>query len=690
MRKASIKLLCHTRKMGSAAMANVDPPAAHWSWAITVFLSPLGRVYVSRPVLQRPTSQDYTVTTAVEQLLKLARVVGDCLDRRPSLSCGASCVYSVSLNLSPARPLPSERLATFPKLPVTVETVCVGTIEKGSEAGSPVRVSAALETDRTAARKSTMDRQKRNVERFLKLGYCYGDILRVLESLHQDAQTNDILKELLKTSRSTGSPPAAAVSPPSASSPKLVSRGCGDKESTDGGLRPVVIDGSNVAMSHGNKQVFSCRGLQLAVNWFWDRGHRDITIFVPLWRKEQPRLESPITDQHILYDLEKNNILVFTPSRCVKGKRVVCYDDRYIVKLAYDSDGIIVSNDNYRDLQIEKPQWKKFIEERLLMYTFANDKFMPPDDPLGRNGPTIDDFLRKSPKLESRRVHCPYGKKCTYGIKCKYYHPERSNQSQLSVADELRAKNKPAPEREQLPTVRSGSPGQDITCSRAVLLDSQQYSSLSPTTTPPGLEDIPSNVSPSRLSPCEQLDVTRNTGSPTYLRESPTLPSLDSDEAFSSLEAVMSGLCVQEPLCTQETSYPYSSSIQGHQIESLCSQRPQVEGHACTWPQRGYSHSAHSHSMFENQSHIHQHHHHSPRYTNMCYSQCNGLQGPFLSEWQLKNVTASERRKCMRTQLSTIFPQSAVDQAMRLYPHALDSAELAPLVQQLRTNRVHY
>lgn len=79
------------------------------------------------------------------------------------------------------------------------------------------------------------------------------------------------------------------------------------------------------------------------------------------------------SDQQILDELERRKILVYTPSRCVNGKRVVCYDDRYIVKLAYKSDGIIVSNDNYRDLQVENQKWKKFIEERLLMYTFAND-----------------------------------------------------------------------------------------------------------------------------------------------------------------------------------------------------------------------------------------------------------------------------------------------------------------------------
>lgn len=55
---------------------------------------------------------------------------------------------------------------------------------------------------------------------------------------------------------------------------------------------------------------------------------------------------------------------------------MVCYDDRFIVKLAHDLDGIIVSNDTYRDLQSERPEWKRCIEERLLMYSFVNDKYV--------------------------------------------------------------------------------------------------------------------------------------------------------------------------------------------------------------------------------------------------------------------------------------------------------------------------
>uniref|UniRef100_A0A8D0GGS7 Zinc finger CCCH-type containing 12A n=1 Tax=Sphenodon punctatus TaxID=8508 RepID=A0A8D0GGS7_SPHPU len=294
------------------------------------------------------------------------------------------------------------------------------------------------------------------VDFFRKLGYSSLEISVVLQKLGLNADTNAVLGELVKHGAATEREISECLQ--DATEVPLVPRGgvanktpapvLPSEELEGDNLRPIVIDGSNVAMSHGNKEVFSCCGILLAVNWFLDRGHTDITVFVPSWRKEQSRPDVPITDQHILRALEKKKIVVFTPSRRVGGKRVVCYDDRFIVKLAFESDGIVVSNDTYRDLQNERPEWKKFIEERLLMYSFVNDKFMPPDDPLGRHGPSLDNFLRKKPVVpEHRKQQCPYGKKCTYGIKCKFYHPERLNQPQRSVADELRANARLSPPR---------------------------------------------------------------------------------------------------------------------------------------------------------------------------------------------------------------------------------------------------
>ena len=81
-------------------------------------------------------------------------------------------------------------------------------------------------------------------------------------------------------------------------------------------------------------------------------------------------------DQHILTELEKEKKLSFTPSRQVLGRRYVCHDDRYILNLAAENGGIVVSNDNYRELINEKPKFKEVIEERILMYSFVNDRYV--------------------------------------------------------------------------------------------------------------------------------------------------------------------------------------------------------------------------------------------------------------------------------------------------------------------------
>lgn len=157
-------------------------------------------------------------------------------------------------------------------------------------------------------------------------------------------------------------------------------------------LRHIIIDGSNVAMAHGLHRFFSCRGIALAVETFWRRGHREITVFVPQWRQKRDRLT---TEQHFLNQLEDLRLLSFTPSREVCGQRISSHDDRFLLHLAEKTDGIIVTNDNLRDFVDTSDTWRKIIQERLLQFTFVEDHFMIPDDPLGKNGPHLDIFLRK-------------------------------------------------------------------------------------------------------------------------------------------------------------------------------------------------------------------------------------------------------------------------------------------------------
>ncbi|KAM3603224.1 uncharacterized protein V6R79_018708 [Siganus canaliculatus] len=489
--------------------------------------------------------------------------------------------------------------------------------------------------------------------------------------------------------------------------------------------------------SHGDKKVFSCQGIQLAVDWFWDKGLRDITVFIPLWRKEQPRPEALITDQHILHELERRKILVYTPSRCVNGKRVVCYDDRYIVKLAFDSDGIIVSNDNYRDLQTESPEWKKFIEERLLMYTFANDKFMPPDDPLGRNGPNIDEFLRKKAwMVENKQQHCPYGKKCTYGVKCKFYHPERANQSQLSVADELRALSDRA---------KPFSPRSSLQDSRSIPTGPQPDIRYTSSTPPPFSAEDQCH----RASPSEQLLYQRDSSSPRSHPTSTSLhryPSPDVDEAFSSLESSLSRLYIQDaPYSREHPPYSCSSGMAsynlgqddfsmsgsfsginqwtslngggyyGHQNGSAPGDAPVCSQCRCCQLQSRMSPHHHHH----HQQHQQQHQQQQPAWSSCPalpphntehaahFSQQQHFRHPSdrhslprdpwvhggLSDSRMTGQAkrlSSEQRKDLRSQLSTLFPQSTVEHVMNTYPHVSDMSKLVSLIQNNRTSHMSY
>ncbi|XP_064242486.1 NEDD4-binding protein 1 isoform X2 [Passer domesticus] len=156
-------------------------------------------------------------------------------------------------------------------------------------------------------------------------------------------------------------------------------------------LKHIIIDGSNVAISHGLRKFFSCRGIAIAVDYFWKRGHRNITVFVPQWRT---RRDPSITEQNFLTQLEDVGILSLTPARMVLGARIAAHDDRFLLHLAAKTGGVIVTNDNFREFVTESFAWREIIQKRLLQYTFAGDIFMVPDDPLGRNGPRLDDFLR--------------------------------------------------------------------------------------------------------------------------------------------------------------------------------------------------------------------------------------------------------------------------------------------------------
>jgi ribonuclease ZC3H12 len=158
-------------------------------------------------------------------------------------------------------------------------------------------------------------------------------------------------------------------------------------------LRPIAIDGQNVGVEHG-KQVngnikFSSLGVDICVDFFKRRGHQDVKVFLPGYVRRAGKCDN----NAILDKLAKSRNLIFTPSREIDGVYVASYDDRYVVQYAASNGGVIVSNDNYRDLLSEGPEMKKAIQERLLMFNFVGNMLMFPQDPLGKHGPNLDTFL---------------------------------------------------------------------------------------------------------------------------------------------------------------------------------------------------------------------------------------------------------------------------------------------------------
>ncbi|XP_043497544.1 uncharacterized protein LOC122521140 isoform X2 [Polistes fuscatus] len=150
-------------------------------------------------------------------------------------------------------------------------------------------------------------------------------------------------------------------------------------------LREIIIDGCNVAMAYTHGKVFSEIGLKLVIDYFQQRGH-SVKVFVPQHKRSH--------SHPLLEKLWKEGIVVFTPSRNIGGKNITPYDDRFILEYATICKGIVVSLDQYRDLYTEKPEWRDTIENRLLAPTFVGNYVMFPDDPLGRDGPRLAQFLR--------------------------------------------------------------------------------------------------------------------------------------------------------------------------------------------------------------------------------------------------------------------------------------------------------
>lgn len=264
---------------------------------------------------------------------------------------------------------------------------------------------------------------------------------------------------------------------------------------------------------------------------------------------------------------------------------------------------------------------------------------------------------------------------------------------------------------------------QDTHCHPAVYQPEHRYTSSSPT--PLSIED-----QSHRASPSEQFIYQRDTSSP---RSQPSsglyyCPSPDVDEAFGSMESSMSRLNIQDLPCNMEhPPHSHSSGVASyglsHDDYSLSGsfggtpQRPCLSGGGyypyqngsmscqhpicsyCRCGQQQTTVSPHHHPAWSSCPALPPHNGEHPGY----FSEKQYLRQPSnrqshslprdpwvqgsLSDDRLAESPSSEQRKVLRGQLSTLFPQSKVEQVMNAYPHVSDLSKLISLIQSNRASQ---
>ena len=85
------------------------------------------------------------------------------------------------------------------------------------------------------------------------------------------------------------------------------------------------------------------------------------------------------------------NLFLRSPSRFAGEELIKSDDDLLILKTAEKHGGIVLSNDHFKQYW---PKYQNVIKNRLIQANFIFGELSLPDDPLGKKGPTLEQFLQ--------------------------------------------------------------------------------------------------------------------------------------------------------------------------------------------------------------------------------------------------------------------------------------------------------
>eukprot|EP00004_Rigifila_ramosa_P016949 TRINITY_DN4072_c0_g1_i1.p1 TRINITY_DN4072_c0_g1~~TRINITY_DN4072_c0_g1_i1.p1 ORF type:complete len:138 (+),score=28.07 TRINITY_DN4072_c0_g1_i1:133-546(+) len=127
---------------------------------------------------------------------------------------------------------------------------------------------------------------------------------------------------------------------------------------------------------HTEKQKkFSCKGIQIVINFYREKGYT-VVAFLPQYylstKIAKMDAKHKVDDMKLLQSLVDQELLVLTPSQD--------YDDSYSIEYARKHNGMIISNDIFRDHNDKEADMGEWLKQHCISYTFVADEFLPNPD----------------------------------------------------------------------------------------------------------------------------------------------------------------------------------------------------------------------------------------------------------------------------------------------------------------------
>ena len=135
----------------------------------------------------------------------------------------------------------------------------------------------------------------------------------------------------------------------------------------DENFKPVIFDGSNIARNNQSSKIADLNDVLLCKNDLIKQGVPPQNIFIIFGSGLRHYLKTQ--KQKAFYEKmikEKNT------NQAPSGQD----DDWFIINFAIQYDGVIITNDEYKEYKNKDLKIKKFLDKNIIKYTILNDKIV--------------------------------------------------------------------------------------------------------------------------------------------------------------------------------------------------------------------------------------------------------------------------------------------------------------------------